>query len=608
MLNTTIQIKMNLTTFPLNGLRLLKPLCLFLLLGSGLISCNDDEENTPLPVETQNLEEVASARSELNLFLSAVEQAGLNAALQDESNNLTVFAPNNAAFESFLTQANLELGDVPQSQLQDILQYHIVEGTTLSGSLSNGNLTSLNDGTITVAVNGGVTLNGTASVVTADLEASNGVIHIIDEVLVEPEPADPTIAELVGQEEDLSILADILSRPEFSDIVAAASEPSSTLTVFAPTNTYFEQLLEQLGKSSVDELPESVLTDIVSYHLLGEAVPSSELESTSYTTLQGEEITISLEDGVTVNGLAVSEADIAASNGYVHKIEGVLLPAEAQAVSGTVAGIAYFDANFTTLVAALRQAELLDVLLGEGPYTVFAPTNEAFESAGITDLSAFSQEKLQNVLLYHVVSGSITSDQLKAGPVATASGEDFYVSLPESGVYINGNTMVTAADLMAENGVVHVLDGVLMPPAQTITEIVAARAEAENPEFTLLLRAVQRAGLAQTLSGEGPYTVFAPTDAAFEAAGFDAAAIDAASPETLQNILLYHVVGARVFSTDLSTGDVTTAQGGSIAVDTENLSLTDEQDHIANLNAESLDILATNGVIHVIDAVLLPSE
>ena len=595
-------------TLSLKAEKLMKLFFMLLLLSFTTVACDDDDDDGNSPPEPMTLAMLAEEQENLSLFLQAVEQAGLTSALQNTNSELTVFAPTNQAFQALLTQLGVELNAIPQEQLRQILQYHIVQGMRLSDDLSTGTLTSLNNGTIDVLVDGGVTLNGTAEVVTANLEASNGVIHIIDEVLLMEPAEDPTIAALLAQEEDLSILADILSRPAFADVVAAASNTESTLTVFAPTNTYFEQLLEQLGKSSVDELPEAVLTDIVTYHILGESVASTDLESSMYMTLQGEEVSVTTEGGVMINDTEVAEADLMTSNGYVHKIEGVLFPPEARMVYGTVAGIAYFDANFTTLVAALRQANLLSVLMQEGPYTVFAPTNAAFEAAGITDLSTFSEEELQNILLYHVVGASITADQLEEGPVTTASEEEFYVSLTEEGAYLNGHAMVTAADLAADNGVVHVLDGVIVPPTQNLAEIVIAQASAENPQFTLLLQAVQRAGLASTLAEGGPFTVFAPTDAAFEAAGFDSETIASTAPEVLENVLLYHVVPGRVFSVELTNGDVMTAQEGTIAIDATNLTVTDQQENTANLNAEMLDILATNGVIHVIDAVLMPAE
>lgn len=590
--------------------RLMYLLIPFMLL---MASCKDDEGTIIPPEEPDtelNLQEVAADRDELSSFLAAVEQAGLSSALTDASNELTVFAPNNEAFETFLSQAGVTLADVPQEQLQDILQYHIVEGRVLSNQLTNGNVNALNGGEIAVNIDNGVTLNNTSGVVTADLEASNGVIHIIDEVLTEeePEPDDTSVAARIGAEEDLSILADILAREEFSDIAEVATNPESNLTVFAPTNSYFEALLADLGRSSLEEIPETVLRDIVTYHILGEAYAAADLESNGYTSLQGEDLIVSTEDGVTVDGIAVSAADLEASNGYVHKIDGVLLPSESRAAGGTVAGIAYFDANFTTLVAAIREAELLGALLEEGPFTVFAPTNQAFEAAGITDVSAIPQDQLQDILLYHVVSGNVTSDMLEAGAVGTLSEDELYVSLNDNGVFLNGNTQVTQADVAADNGVVHVIDNVLMPPMQNLAEIVVAQASAEEAEFTLLLRAVERAGLVEALSGDDVYTVFAPTDGAFEAAGFNADAIDSTDPATLQAVLLYHVVEGRVFSANLTDGDVTTLQGGNVTINTADLSLTDEREGSANLNAEMLDILATNGVIHVIDAVILPAE
>lgn len=323
------------------------------------------------------------------------------------------------------------------------------------------------------------------------------------------------------------------------------------------------------------------------------------------------------------------------------------------------------------LVEALTQAGLVSALQQEGPYTVFAPTDAAFADAGI-DLSTFDTDEenstLSDILLYHVVLGSVNASDVTDGMTAQAlNGDDLTFSVTDGAVKVN-NANVTASDVMASNGIIHVIDKVLMPPAgiteadgdicyNTHTHTVSAGASFEEctsyayyvdanfgetsftgcynmfthvPDasvtqeeceayvwtpamditmtaqattiHTALVAALAQADLVATLQGEGPFTVFAPTDDAFAEAGIDLAALDTAEGKaTLTDILLYHVVPGAVPASAVTDGMTATA------VNEDDLSFSvAEGVMVNNANVVLADVPASNGVIHVIDKVLMP--
>jgi uncharacterized surface protein with fasciclin (FAS1) repeats len=276
----------------------------------------------------------------------------------------------------------------------------------------------------------------------------------------------------------------------------------------------------------------------------------------------------------------------------------------AQVVSGS---------NLTLLESAVVKANLATTLEGPGPFTVFAPTDEAFAASGITSttINTLTAAQLQTILLYHTIPSEIFAANVPAGPnakVITASNDSVFVTRNSAGVFVNG-TRVSTADIDASNGVIHLLSGALLPPVGNIVQV----AQADN-NFSLLVAAVLRAStgttnVAQILSSGGPFTVFAPTNAAFIAAGFpDVAAINAAAPNTLASILTYHVVPGRVFSSDLTNGATpATANGATITIGVTGTGATVRgRTNTAASNIVGANVMARNGVVHVIDRVLLP--
>ena len=255
-----------------------------------------------------------------------------------------------------------------------------------------------------------------------------------------------------------------------------------------------------------------------------------------------------------------------------------------------------------SLVAALSHAGLVSALQADGPFTVFAPTDDAFAAAGI-DLTTFDTDEenatLADILLYHVVSGAVTASDVTDGMNAGAlNGDDLSFTVNDGVVMVNDAT-VSTADVMASNGVIHVIDKVLMPPADLGDIPTVAQ---ETGIHTSLVAAVVQAELLATLQGDGPFTVFAPTDDAFAAAGIDLAALDNDEGKAvLTDILLYHVVAGAVPSSAVTDGLVAAAVNG------DDLTFTVGEGVMVNDATVVLaDVPASNGVIHVIDKVLMP--
>jgi transforming growth factor-beta-induced protein len=271
----------------------------------------------------------------------------------------------------------------------------------------------------------------------------------------------------------------------------------------------------------------------------------------------------------------------------------------------------YYRPTFRNLVYALFKTNLFWTVV-RNELTVFAPSDRAFKAFlkenGYKNIRQVPKETLKAVLLYHVVEGKVRSTDLSNGYVPTLNGAAVMVAL-SSGVMIN-DANVKYADIRALNGIIHVIDKVLFPPTQNIVEI----AQSMPDNFSILVDVVVAAGLAETLSSEGDYTVFAPTNDAFvsllgELGLADLnALVGAIGIEGVKKVLLYHVVDGRVYSSDLPMGPLTvpTLNGGTFEIDVTIPGITDFNGRQAGLIPSLLNVQATNGVIHVIDKVILP--
>ncbi len=288
----------------------------------------------------------------------------------------------------------------------------------------------------------------------------------------------------------------------------------------------------------------------------------------------------------------------------------------APVVAKTIAEVVIADANFSLLKNALTKAELVATFQGAGTFTVFAPTNDAFKAVGIDQafIDSNSKDALAAVLKFHVLGTKVAAADITTADnteVTTLNGKA-YVTKNAGGVSING-AKVTTADVAASNGIIHIIDRLILPASKDIVATLVG-----NADFTLLVAAVTKAGLVTTLQGAGPFTVFAPNNAAFIALGapYNTVAgingLTATQVDGLKNILLYHVVGARVFSQNLKAGAVGTAfTGKSVTVGLDaGVKITGvAAGNVANVLTTPVgnyNVVATNGVIHTIDKVLLP--
>lgn len=264
--------------------------------------------------------------------------------------------------------------------------------------------------------------------------------------------------------------------------------------------------------------------------------------------------------------------------------------------------------QFSILVDAVVKAGLADALQADGPFTVFAPTNDAFEmlftQLGVSGVEDLTADQLAPILLYHVVGSKVMAADVMSGYIptlnTTAPNVNSVLILADvsKGVQLNGGANVTATDVMASNGVIHVIDKVLLP-----TDVVDIAIN--NSTFSILVEAVVKADLVDALKADGPYTVFAPTNAAFEAlfAQLGVNGISDLTAEQLAPILLYHVVSGNVRAADVTSGMVPTLNPDAqidILVSEMGVKLNGSSNVIAT------DVQGTNGVVHVIDAVILP--
>jgi len=624
-------------------------LSLLMILVLAIAACGSTETAAPVveePMAEEAVEEIAEESMEEEMasntivdiavndgrfgtLVTAVTAAGLAETLSGEG-NFTVFAPTDDAFAA-LPEGTVEaLLEDPQGALTNVLLYHVVDGKVMASNVvALDSATTLSGEDIAInASDEGVFLNESVAVIITDIEADNGVIHVVDAVLLPPS---------MMAEEEMSSIAEIAAEAGTFNTLLAALEAAGlaetfagegSFTVFAPTDDAFAALPEGTVEALLED-PQGALTDILTYHVVdGKVMASDVVGLDAAPTLNGKEISIMVDnDSVMLNeNVMVVATDIEASNGVIHVIDAVLLPPSEMAegemsddmmeAKQSIAEIAVEAGTFNTLVAALDAAGLVETFAGEGSFTVFAPTDDAFAALPEGTVEALLEDPqgaLTDILTYHIVDGKVmASDVVALDTAPTLNGKEISIMVDGDSVILNESVMVTATDIEASNGVIHVIDAVLLPPAemaegemmeekQSIAEIAA-----EAGTFNTLLAALEAAGLAETFAGEGSFTVFAPTDDAFAALPEGTVEALLEDPEgALTNILTYHVVDGKVMASDVVTLDEAPTLNGQvimITVDGDSVYLNE------NVMVTATDIEASNGVIHVIDAVLIPSS
>ena len=610
--NEGIKVK-NLKTFSITVLSVLF-----------LQACDsDDDDKVVEEVMPNTIVDVAVSNGSFTTLVAALQATGLDTTLSDPNSEFTVFAPTDDAF-ALLGQETIDALLADTDTLSDILTYHVIgsevdaataisaAGTTIA--MVNGDNTGL-------SLDGDNLLINTATVVTTDIQTDNGIIHVIDAVLLPPQDMEPANLNIVETAVANGSFTTLVAALQATDLDMVLADESSTFTVFAPTDAAFALIGEDTINTLLDNT--DVLADILLQHVVvGAAVDSVtaySLNGASVETASTAQIPVNINsstDMLMFGGANIVMKDIYTTNGVIHVIDAVIvadvaLPAPAM----SLVDVASNNGSFTTLVAALG-ATGLDATLAnlDNDYTVFAPSDAAFAKLPEGTLDSLTTEQLTDILLYHVLPGKVLADgaiavaQSAENKVEVANGDNIALSFVDGTLFVNG-AKVSAADVMADNGIIHVIDNVIMPPAMmpTPTQNIVEVALADPDNFSTLVTALSAAGLVDTLADESAtFTVFAPTNAAFDAVDSDALAALLADNAALTEVLLTHVVsGAALSSLDAygANGKMLTTASGSeigIAVDSETGML-----KIGGANVVISDIYTTNGIIHVIDAVIL---
>jgi transforming growth factor-beta-induced protein len=450
----------------------------------------------------------------------------------------------------------------------------------------------------------------------------------------------PLTAQAASTVEYEANIMDILrENAGYSTLVAAieaagledALSGSTDLTLFGPTNEAFDAALGALGLTADQLLADTeTLTSILLYHVAaGKLFAEDVVSMDRVKMLDGNYADVMLMDGgAYVENAQITRTDINVSNGVIHVIDAVILPpnfgqAAAPAAQPNIMDILRANSGWSTLVAAIEAAGLEGALSGSDNLTVFGPTNEAFDAAlgalGITAEQLLADtETLTAILLYHVAAGKLfAADVLSMDGVKMLDGNTADVMLERDGAYIE-NAQITRTDINVSNGVIHVIDAVILPPnfgqaaAPAAAPPVPVAYEANimdilraNSGWSTLVAAIEAAGVEGALSGHDNLTVFAPTNEAF-AAALDALGLTAeqllADTDTLTAILLYHVAPGKLFAADVVAADQIKMLDGNAA----KIMVNGDGAFIDNAQITRADISVSNGVIHVIDAVILP--
>jgi len=526
-----------------------------------------------------------------NTLEAAVGAAGLVNTLNG-AGPFTVFAPTDAAFAALPSGTVETLLQDPQGLLTNILLNHVAGANVLSSGLTNGqSIVTLNSGkTVKVTINNDGVFIDNAKVTVADIQTDNGVVHVIDAVLL---PSNTVVDVIIGSANHNTLEAAISAAGLINTLNGAGP-----FTVFAPTDAAFAALPAGTVEALLAD-PQGALTQVLLYHATSETVTSDDIiefySDFPYLQMLNEKtITFKVtSEGVFINNAKVTVADIETDNGIVHVIDAVLI-----APDSTIIDVVRNSSSHTILETLLDEAEFSLPLEGFGPFTLFAPTDAAISAlpGELIQQLLNDPDLLEDVLAYHVAGGQALSTNLSNEQVIrTLLDKNIKVTINNGDVLIN-DAKVIVADIITDNGVVHVIDAVLLPKT-TVVDIIN-----NSEEHFVLSSILSLTGLDDALSGNGPFTVFAPTDDAFEAIPEDVLAAIVADESILTSILTYHAIGAKALSSELSDGqEIVTLNGAKVKITINNDGV-----FVNDAKVTVVDLVADNGVVHVINAVLLP--
>ncbi|XP_009947751.1 PREDICTED: periostin isoform X3 [Leptosomus discolor] len=502
--------------------------------------------------------------------------------------SFTFFAPSNEAWEQLNSEIRRNLLDNVNIELYNALHHHMVNKRMLTKDLKNGmTLVSMyNDQKLLVNhyPNGVVTVN-CARVIHGNQIATNGVVHVIDRVLT---AVGNTIQDFIEVEDDLSSLR---AAAITSDVLDILGKPGH-YTLFAPTNEAFERLPRGiLERIMGDKVASEAL---VKFHILNTLQCSEAITGGAvYETLEGNTVEVGCDgESLTVNGVKmVKRKDIVTSNGVIHLIDEVLIPDSAKQV------FELGGAQQTTFTDLVAQLGLKSSLRPEGQYTLLAPLNGAFSD----DTLRMDQRLLRTILQNHIIKVKIGLNELYNGQeLETIGGKLLRVFVYRTAVCIENSCMIRGSK-EGRNGFIHIFRQIINPAEKTLHEMLR-----NDKRFSVFLSLVKAADLDDVLSQPGEWTLFVPTNDAFKGLTDDDKDILIRDKNALRNILLYHLIQGVFIGSGFEPGVTNilkSIQGGKLYLKTVNDTLL-----VNELKSREPDVMATNGVIHVIDKLLYPAD
>ncbi len=455
----------------------LKFLILALVASLTVMACGDDDDDDDNgdDVEATIYAELA-ADGDYDTLVTAIDAAGLEDTLDDEDAEYTVFAPNDAAFDALEDGVLDDLLEDTET-LSTVLLSHVLEGTITAEEVESGTVTTAAGTEVEVEVDGDTVMFGGQTVVRADWMASNGVIHGIDGVYV-PDIDDngelATIVEQLGADPDYSIFVQAVGAADIIEELDGVDE----YTLFAPDDDAFNAFLEESDDfdSVEDLLALDDLADILRFHVVSGTQMAADLETGPIETFAGVDADVDMDaTPPTYQGVDIVDTDREASDGVIHTLGSVALPPEddngddngddedniVEALQG--------DPDYSLLVLAVQEADLVDALSTTEDITVFAPNNDAF-NAVIEDIDDIENaddllalDDLEDILQFHVLPQIVMSGDIEAGAVETLLGVDAMIDVDNGDVTYEGVGVIDT-DWEASNGVIHTLDYVAFPP------------------------------------------------------------------------------------------------------------------------------------------------
>ncbi|XP_044079050.1 periostin-like isoform X3 [Siniperca chuatsi] len=502
--------------------------------------------------------------------------------------SFTMFAPNNEAWDQLDTTIRSALESNVNIELYNALHFHMVNRRLLTKDLKNDMTLTSMYGDLGLYINhysnGVVTVN-CARIIHGNQVATNGVVHVIDRVITS---VGNTIKDILDVQEELSSFnAAALA----SGMMDKLDQPGH-YTLFAPTNEAFDRLSPGYLERIMGD--KAVIAALVNYHMLNSVQCSEAIMAGSvYETAEGSTIEIGCDgDSLTVNGIKmVLKKDIVTTNGVIHLIDRVLIPDSAKE------GMELMGDSQSTFSDMVSELDLAAAMGPKTEYTLLAPLNTAFTN----EVMSKDQSLLRLILENHILKLKVTLNELYSGQLLeTLAGKLLRVFIYRTAVCIENACMVRGSK-EGSHSALHVMKSLIKPAEKTIYELLIA-----DGRFKIFLSLMETAHLTDLLKQEGSYTIFAPTDDAFDGLSKEDIALLKSDLNALRIILLYHFSNG-IFINGGLEGGVTnllkTLQGNNLQVMSVNNSI-----HVNSVDVPDSDLMATNGVIHVVKNVLYPGD